>query len=109
MQFVYLYHDLSTNPHWLVERPVGARIEIYLVPAGVYALDDSFPRFLAQEFERRMIEIGYLEAGQNTKEFRSTEKNLPLYHLAFFSRSKRGYDFWRKGTSYSTPQMSLDL
>jgi len=71
--------------------------------------DDSFPRFLASEFEKRMIEIGYLKSDQNTKEFRSTEKNLPLYHLAFFSKSERGYDFWKKGTSYSSPQISLDL
>jgi three-Cys-motif partner protein len=71
--------------------------------------DDSFPRFLARQFEKRMIEVGYLKSGQNTKEFRSSEKNLPLYHLAFFSRSQRGYDFWKKGTSYSTPQLSLDF
>jgi len=73
------------------------------------AKDDSFPRFLAHEFEMRMIEIGYLKSTQNTKEFRSSEKNLPLYHLAFFSRSQRGYDFCKKGTSYSTPQIPLDF
>jgi len=70
---------------------------------------DSFAKFLAQEFEKRMLALGYLRSEKNTKVFRSSEKNLPLYHLAFFSRSERGYDFWEKGTRSSDPQIPLDF
>lgn len=72
--------------------------------------DDSFPRFLANEFENKMLSLGSLKSNvKNTREFRSSERNLPLYHLAFFSRNERGYDFWKKGTSYSHPQISMDF
>lgn len=71
--------------------------------------DNSFPRFLAGDFETKMMSLGYLKNAQNTREFRSDDKNLPLYHLAFFSKSERGYDFWKKGSSYSGPQTSLNF
>ena len=41
------------------------------------------------------------------KEVRSDDKNLPLYHLALFSRSPRAYDFWDQVLKYSTDQTSL--
>jgi three-Cys-motif partner protein len=65
--------------------------------------DNSFPRFLAREFEKRMLSLDYLKSKKgNTKEFRSNERNLPLYHLAFFSRHQRGYDFWEEGMRYTS-------
>jgi len=36
------------------------------------------------------------EAINNFISIRSDEKNLPLYYLGFYSRSSRGYDFWKK-------------
>jgi three-Cys-motif partner protein len=70
--------------------------------------DNSFPRFLANEFENKMISLGYKKSSKgNTIEVRSSEKNLPLYHLAFFSKHERGYDFWNKGKVYSDNQGTL--
>jgi three-Cys-motif partner protein len=67
-----------------------------------------FPRFLAQEFANSMAGLGYLSRPLYTmKEVRSDEKNLPLYHLALFSRNERAYKFWDDVLKYSTDQTSL--
>ncbi len=64
-----------------------------------------FPRFLAQEFANSMATLGYLPLPlYKMKEVRSDEKNLPLYHLALFSRSERAYKFWDEVLKYSTDQ-----
>jgi three-Cys-motif partner protein len=68
----------------------------------------DFRRFLAQQFADRMAAIGYLPTGlEKMKEVRSTEKNLPLYHLAFFSKHPRGYGFWNQVLKYGTDQLPL--
>jgi three-Cys-motif partner protein len=68
----------------------------------------SFPRFLAQEFANSMASIGYLPLPlYKMKEVRSDEKNLPLYHLALFSRSELAYKYWDEVLKYSTDQTSL--
>jgi hypothetical protein len=68
----------------------------------------DFRVFLAKEFASRMVELGYLPAGlDRMKEVRSDEKNLPLYHLAFFSKHHRGYQFWDQVLKYGTDQLSL--
>lgn len=110
-----LFMDANRNEKHYTSRE-NRKVDLFLNSSGwreewseYRTSDDSFPRFLARQFERKMLELGYLRSAQNTKEFRSAEKNLPLYHLAFFSRNQRGYDFWKKGTSYSTPQMPLDF
>lgn len=73
------------------------------------AKDNSFPRFLSQRFEEQVLTLGYKKSSKrNTKEVRSTEKNLPLYHLAFFSRHDRDYDFWNKIQPYADDQGSFD-
>lgn len=67
-----------------------------------------FPRFLAQEFANSMTTLGYLPLPlHKMKEVRSDEKNLPLYHLALFSRSELAYKFWDDVLKYSTDQRSL--
>lgn len=54
-------------------------------------------KFLADEFTQQMVKLGYLDnAINNFIPIRSNEKNLPLYYLAFFSKHKTGYDFWKK-------------
>jgi hypothetical protein len=40
-------------------------------------------------------------------EIRSTEKNLPLYRLAFFSKHQLGHKFWDDVKKYSKPQLDL--
>lgn len=54
-------------------------------------------KFLADEFTEKMVSLNYKsEAINNFISIRSDEKNLPLYYLGFYSRSPRGYDFWKK-------------
>ena len=68
----------------------------------------AFPKFLAREYASRMAALGYLENPiYRMKEVRSDEKNLPLYHLALFSRHERGYEFWDQVLKYSTDQTKL--
>jgi len=62
----------------------------------------DFRRFLAEEFTKQMITLGYREESLTKMiEIRSDEKNLPLYHLAFFSRHQRGYQFWDEVRRYA--------
>jgi three-Cys-motif partner protein len=68
----------------------------------------DFRVFLAKAFASRMVSLGYRPAGlECMKEVRSDEKNLPLYHLAFFSKHPRGYQFWDQVVKYGTDQLSL--
>jgi hypothetical protein len=68
----------------------------------------KFSRFLADEFTRSMAALGYIPPPFYTmKEVRSHEKNLPLYHLALFSRHERAYKFWDQVLKYSTDQTSF--
>ncbi|MBI2969049.1 MAG: three-Cys-motif partner protein TcmP [Bacteroidetes bacterium] len=68
----------------------------------------SFIQFLAQEFRANIEKIGYTKA-ENFHEIRSSDKNLPLYHLAFFSKHNLGNDFWNKVQSYSDGQHKLNF
>jgi len=68
----------------------------------------AFPRFLASKLSERMSTLGYLATPLHTMiEMRSDEKNLPLYHLALFSRHERAYDFWEKVRTSATDQRRL--
>lgn len=71
--------------------------------------DNSFQRFLAGEFEKQMLGIGYLKhpEGKNTKHILTHDESLPLYHLAYFSRHLRGYQYWDECLSYSTDQQDF--
>jgi three-Cys-motif partner protein len=70
----------------------------------------DFRVFLAEMFASRMVRLGYLPAGlERMEEIRSDEKNLPLYHLAFFSKHPRGYQFWDQVLKYGTDQLSLEF
>ena len=61
----------------------------------------SIQRFLAEQFAEGMISLGFKRESLSTMiEIRSDDKNLPLYHLAFFSRSDKGYEFWKKIQKY---------
>lgn len=68
----------------------------------------SFDAFVAEFFSSRMHQLGYIYGGlQETLLVRSTEKNLPLYRLGFFSRNQLGNKFWREAKKYSNPQLDL--
>lgn len=69
---------------------------------------ESFGDFLANQFGEQMAAMDYLYSGlSDTKLVRSTDKNLPLYRLAFFSRHRLGQKFWRDAMKYSSDQLSL--
>lgn len=64
--------------------------------------------FVTDQFGRRMATLGYRYAGLSEALLvRSTAKNLALYDLVLFSRSKLGERFWREARKYATDQQSL--
>ena len=70
---------------------------------------NDFGIFVAEQFCLRMKSIGFLYEGLDDLELvrMDTGKNLPLYHLAFFSKSKLGLKFWRDTRRNTTSQLSL--
>jgi three-Cys-motif partner protein len=72
--------------------------------------DNSFQRFLAHEFEAKMLALGYRKHSRgNTKHISTRDGTLPLYHLAFFSRHPRGYAFWDECLKYGSPQGQFEF
>ena len=70
----------------------------------------NFPRFLAEMYAKQMQTLRYLPVGfDRMKQVRSDVKNLPLYHLALFSRHALAFEYWDEVLKYSTPQLRLDL
>jgi three-Cys-motif partner protein len=68
----------------------------------------SFDVFVAEFFSSQMTQLGYTYGGlQDTVLVRSTEKNLPLYRLGFYSRHELGKRFWREARKYSSRQLNL--
>jgi three-Cys-motif partner protein len=69
---------------------------------------ESFAVFLVDFLGRQMKQLRYIYNGvHETVLVRSTERNLPLYHLAFFSRHQLGAGFWKQAMKYSTDQLDL--
>lgn len=72
-------------------------------PAGI-----RFGDFVADRFGQEMKALGYRYGGlEEATVIRSTDKNLPLYHLMLFSRHKLGEKFWRDVRKYSRDQLDL--
>jgi three-Cys-motif partner protein len=70
----------------------------------------SLPKFLAETYAQQMETLQYLPvAFHQMKQVRSDVKNLPLYHLALFSRHKLAYGYWDDVLKYSTSQMQLGI
>jgi three-Cys-motif partner protein len=68
----------------------------------------DFRPFLAEEFSRSMQSLDYLKTPlDRMKQVRSTERNLPLYHLALFSRNETAFKFWDDVLKYSTDQTAF--
>lgn len=70
-------------------------------------LPKDFVRFLADQYDRNMRELGYLTAKRHLIKIPS--KNVPLYYLTFYSKHKTGLDFFEKVDDYSTPQLNFEL
>jgi hypothetical protein len=67
-----------------------------------------FDLFVARGLDDQMKSLGYNYGGifENVT-IRSTDKNLLLYSLAFYSRHRLGEKFWKEAKKYSDPQLSL--
>jgi three-Cys-motif partner protein len=69
---------------------------------------EGFGHYLVRRFGKEMEATGYLDLGvEETVQKRSTDKNLPLYHLAFYTRHPQGQKFWKQAKKYSQDQRSL--
>ena len=69
---------------------------------------ENFGLFLLKQFCTSMAEIGYkYSTAEASVEIRSSEKNLPLYRLAFFSKHPLAHKFWTDVKKYSDPQLDL--
>lgn len=70
----------------------------------------DFPLFLADYFAKRMRTLGFEETPTHSMHLvRSDDTNVPLYHLALFSKSQLAYKFWKQARSSSTPQRGFDF
>jgi hypothetical protein len=73
-------------------------------------LGEGFGHFLAKRFTRSMVELGYIESKSNNwHEIKMRAEGAPLYHLMFYSKHERGYDFWKKAQKHGSTQKKLDL
>jgi three-Cys-motif partner protein len=69
----------------------------------------DFGLFVADEFGKKMQEIGFLYKGLGDLELVRMigDRNQPLYHLAFFSKHELGLRFWRETRRNTNNQLSL--
>ena len=69
----------------------------------------GFGAFIAEEFCKQIKSLGYLYESFSDLELvrMETGKNLPLYHLAFFSRNELGLKFWRTTKKSTSDQRTL--
>jgi three-Cys-motif partner protein len=69
---------------------------------------ESFSFYLMKCFSNQMEARRYIQVPiEATKLVRSTEKNLPLYRLALFTRHERGKSHWEQALKYSDDQLGL--
>jgi len=66
----------------------------------------DFIRFLSDRYDENMVELGYVSPALK-HQIRSNVKNLPLYHLAFYSKHPLGNEFWKKVKQYGNFQTEL--
>lgn len=70
----------------------------------------NFIYFLAVRYIAAMESIGYRETTPGMMyQVRSDTKNLGLYWLAFFSKHRLGYKFWKQVLHYTDDQFKLGL
>ncbi|WP_428657618.1 three-Cys-motif partner protein TcmP [Runella sp.] len=60
-------------------------------------------QFLSLNYDKNMVDLGYVKP-TDKHQIRSDNKNLPLYHLAFYSKHKLGNEFWKKVQKYGQNQ-----
>ena len=70
-------------------------------------LPKDFVKFLADQYDARMKELGYLTEIRH--QIRLPDRNVPLYYLTFYSKNERGIDFFKKVNDYSTNQLGFEI
>lgn len=84
------------DPNW--------RIEWAKTPSQ--SAPSSFGYFVLKQFCKRMEALGYLDGCKDAVLIKS-DKGIPLYHLAFFSKSPKGMEFWKKTKDGTSPQQDF--
>ena len=84
------------DPHWRVDwkknSKQGAKLE----------------RFLVTKFSQQMAELYFLAPAPNDIiPVKMKNKNVPLYHLVFYSRNPLGMKFWKNAVKGASDQYSL--
>jgi hypothetical protein len=70
----------------------------------------GFQQFLMLQYRAAMERIGYQRLkDSDVYRVRTESGQVPLYYLLFFSKSERGYHFWRQTMKYSDTQGTLGL
>lgn len=69
----------------------------------------TFVRFLAEAFNRQMESLGYRPMPFAEMKLIRSDGNLPLYHLALFSKNERAYKYWDEVLNYSNLQRSFSF
>lgn len=69
----------------------------------------SFGLFIADQFGLQMQRLGFIYEGLEDMELvrMGSDQNLPLYHLAFFSKNQRGLTFWRETVKRTNDQLRM--
>lgn len=71
---------------------------------------NNFVDFFLREYINQMVRLSYINISPSIFDtiYAPGTKKL-YYHLAFFSKHKLGYKFWKEGKKSSSPQKSLDF
>ena len=67
----------------------------------------NFGTFLLDHHDVQMKRLGYSYGGKGDAETINRVGKQRLYHLAFYTKHRRGLDFWKKAQKSSDDQMSL--
>ncbi len=67
----------------------------------------NFIKYLADCYDANMKKLGYVVDPHLKYQVKNDNNNLPLYYLAFYSKNKRGNDFYRKIEKYQTSQLDF--
>jgi three-Cys-motif partner protein len=68
---------------------------------------EKLGQFFVNRFGGEMKKMGYLYPDVTEAKLVRGPQNIPLYHLAFFSRHPLGAKFWKQAKEYGSDQRSL--
>lgn len=108
------FMDANRNPKYYL-KPQNKTVEEYLDDPRwrvKWSKDrqpgSKFGLFILERFKDKMASLNFMfEDLQKLVEVRSSARNLPLYHLPFYSRSELALKFWTTTKKYSDHQGQL--